>query len=51
MELVPQEEWYLFGNLLIWHGRKICDARKPDCLICPIQKLCPSAEEFLKHKK
>jgi endonuclease-3 len=51
MELLPQEEWYLFGNLLIWHGRKICDARKPDCLNCPIQKLCPSAEEFLKLKK
>jgi len=51
MELLPQDDWYLFGNLLIWHGREICDARKPDCLNCPIQKLCPSAEEFMKLKK
>ena len=51
MELLPEEEWYLFGNLLILHGLKTCDARKPDCLNCPIQKLCPSAEEFMKMKK
>jgi endonuclease-3 len=51
MELLAQDEWYLFGNLLIWHGRKTCDARKPDCLNCPVQKLCPSAEEFIKSKK
>jgi endonuclease III len=51
MDLLPQEDWYLFGNLLVWHGRTICDARKPDCLNCSIQKLCPSAEEFMKLKK
>jgi endonuclease III len=51
MELLPQKDWYLFGNLLVWHGRKTCDARKPDCLNCAIQKLCPSAEEFMKQKK
>jgi endonuclease-3 len=51
MTLLPKKDWFLIGNLLIWHGRKICDARKPDCLNCPIQRLCPSAEEFLKLKK
>jgi len=51
MDLLPQDDWYLFGNLLVWHGRKICDARKPDCLNCSIQKLCPSAGEFMKLKK
>lgn len=51
IDLLPQEAWYLFGNLLVWHGRKTCDARKPDCLNCPIQKLCPSAEEFMKLKR
>lgn len=51
MELLPEEHWYLFGNLLVWHGRKTCDARKPDCLNCPIQKLCPSAEDSLRLKK
>jgi len=40
MEIVPKEEWTHFSNLLIWHGRKICVARKPLCEICPIQKLC-----------
>jgi endonuclease-3 len=48
MALVPQSDWFAFGNTLVWHGRKICDARKPDCLNCPVRKHCPSAEEFLK---
>jgi endonuclease-3 len=51
MALAPQSEWFELGNMLVWHGRKICDARKPDCLHCPVQKLCPSAEEFLKSKR
>ncbi|HSB07762.1 MAG TPA: endonuclease III [Thermodesulfobacteriota bacterium] len=40
MEVVPKEEWTHFSNLLIWHGRKICVARKPLCEVCPIRKLC-----------
>jgi endonuclease-3 len=40
MEIVPQEEWTHFSNLLVWHGRKTCVARKPLCEICPIQKWC-----------
>jgi len=40
MEIVPKEEWTHFSNLLIWHGRKTCIARKPLCEICPIRKLC-----------
>jgi endonuclease-3 len=40
MEIVPKEEWTLFSNLLVWHGRKTCVARKPLCGICPIRKLC-----------
>ena len=40
MEIVPQEEWTHFSNLLIWHGRKTCVVRKPLCEICPIRKLC-----------
>ena len=40
MEILPKEEWTHFSNLLIWHGRKICSARKPLCEICPIVKLC-----------
>jgi endonuclease-3 len=40
MEIVPKEEWTHFSNLLIWHGRRTCVARKPLCEICPIRKLC-----------
>ena len=40
MEIVPREEWTHFSNLLIWHGRKTCVARKPLCGICPIRKEC-----------
>jgi len=40
MEIVPKEEWTHFSNLLIWHGRRTCIARKPLCEICPIRKQC-----------
>jgi endonuclease-3 len=40
MKMVPKEEWTHFSNLLVWHGRKICVAKKPLCEICPIMKLC-----------
>jgi len=40
MEIVPKEEWTHFSNLLVWHGRKTCVARKPLCGICLIVKLC-----------
>ncbi len=40
MEIVPQREWTHFSNLLIWHGRRTCVARKPLCGICPIRKWC-----------
>ncbi len=43
MALVPQKQWALFSHWLIWHGRRRCFARKPDCAGCEIQKLCPSA--------
>lgn len=41
MELVPQGKWTLFSHLLIWHGRRRCFARKPDCANCEVLKLCP----------
>jgi len=40
IEIVPKEEWSHFSNLLIWHGRKTCTAKKPLCGICPIRKRC-----------
>jgi endonuclease-3 len=41
MKLVPQEKWTLFSHLLIWHGRRRCFARNPDCGNCEIKSLCP----------
>ena len=41
MALVPKEEWTLFSHLLIWHGRRRCYARSPDCPNCEVKKLCP----------
>ena len=41
MQLVPQKDWTLLSHWLIWHGRRRCDARKPDCAGCEIAKLCP----------
>ncbi len=44
MELVPKRDWGNVAHLLIWHGRKICVARKPKCKVCPLNSMCPSAE-------
>jgi endonuclease-3 len=40
MEMIPKEEWTHFSNLLVWHGRRTCLARKPLCEMCPIRKWC-----------
>jgi len=42
MRLVPREQWTLFSHWLIWHGRRRCSARKPDCANCEINELCPA---------
>jgi endonuclease-3 len=41
MKLVPQKDWALFSHLLIWHGRRRCYARKPDCPGCEVRTVCP----------
>jgi len=42
-EIVPKKRWTLFSHLLIFHGRNVCRARKPDCENCQISRYCPSA--------
>jgi endonuclease-3 len=42
-KLVPRPDWGRFPHLLIWHGRRICDARRPRCEECVLNDLCPSA--------
>ncbi|MEQ1859363.1 MAG: endonuclease III [Chthoniobacteraceae bacterium] len=41
MKLVPREDWALLSHWLIWHGRRRCMARKPDCARCEVAALCP----------
>ena len=51
MKLFPQELWTLLSHWLIWHGRRRCKARNPDCEACELRLLCPSADRpdrFLK---
>jgi len=43
MELFARERWTLLSHLLIWHGRRVCDARKPRCEACAVSGLCPSS--------
>jgi len=43
MLIVPKSHWKSISNLLISHGRAVCDARKPKCRICCLNKICPSA--------
>ncbi len=46
MEIIPRGKWIWISHALIDHGRKICNARKPDCEKCPLNDICPSAFRF-----
>lgn len=43
MKLIPRERWSIFSHWLIWHGRRRCYARNPDCAGCELKDICPSA--------
>ena len=47
MELLPQEQWYVYAKLIGAHGRRTCNARKPRCTGCSVNGLCPSAKLFM----
>ena len=44
MKITPQEHWVDLSHLLIFHGRRVCNARKPDCGACTLSHLCPSSQ-------
>jgi endonuclease III len=44
MQIIPKESWIEIAHLLIFHGRRVCDARKPDCPNCTLNDICPSAD-------
>ncbi len=43
--IVPRADWHRFPHLVIWHGRRVCDARKPRCGECVLADLCPACRE------
>lgn len=45
MKILPQEKWIQFSHQLIWHGRRVCFARKPRCVDCNLVSLCNSADK------
>lgn len=45
MKIIPRERWTLFSHQIIWHGRRICIARKPKCVECPLEKVCHAADK------
>ena len=45
IKVIPQNKWIDFSHQLIWHGRKICFARKPNCAECPLENLCHAADK------
>jgi endonuclease-3 len=49
MKLVPRKHWTVWSHWLIWHGRRRCFARRPDCRQCEILRLCPSGKVFIKN--
>jgi endonuclease III len=48
MKLVPKQHWTNWSHWLIWHGRRRCFARRPDCRRCEIFQLCPSGKVFVR---
>jgi endonuclease-3 len=48
--VVPEEDRTIFSHLLIFHGRRVCKARKPNCPACVLNDLCPSARNFEKYR-
>ena len=45
MRIIPREKWILFSHQIIWHGRKLCIARKPKCVDCPLENICHAADK------
>jgi endonuclease-3 len=49
LPIVPRERWTIFSHLLIYHGRKICKAQKPQCDQCPLLQHCPTGRELVEN--
>jgi endonuclease-3 len=47
MKVIPQDRWIKFSHQLIWHGRRVCVARKPRCIDCNLEKICYSKDKTI----
>lgn len=47
MQIIPKDKWILFSHQLIWHGRRVCQARKPKCAECNLERLCFSKDKTI----
>lgn len=47
MTIIPQDRWILFSHQLIWHGRKVCQARRPNCMQCNLERICYSRDKTI----
>jgi endonuclease-3 len=47
MQVIPKDRWILFSHQLIWHGRRVCQARKPKCMECNLESLCYAKDKTI----
>lgn len=47
MKMIPKEKWIVFSHQIIWHGRRVCHARKPKCVECNLEKICYSKDKTI----
>ena len=47
MQVIPRDKWILFSHQLIWHGRRVCQARKPRCVECNLERICYSKDKTI----
>jgi len=47
MKVIPREKWILFSHQIIWHGRRVCRARRPRCIECNLERLCYSKDKTI----
>jgi len=47
MQVIPREKWIIFAHQLIWHGRRVCQARRPRCMECNLERICYSEDKII----
>ena len=47
MKIIPREKWIIFAHQLIWHGRRVCQARRPRCMECNLERICYSEDKII----